>query len=146
MAKYKIKKLVSHKPAGGVSAIYPAGSVIDSDPKDVEFLLKVGAVELIEEELPAVVEEETAVGDLDGDAFAAWLAAGAKVGDVTEWIGDSISRAEIAMVDERVTVQRYIEELLNSTDEDVVESSTQEELEEFGDDSSDINNDAKEDE
>lgn len=104
---------------GGIRVITPPPAVVDIDENDEvnRGLIKDGF--LGNPQSAPDAPEAALVGELNGDTFAVWLAAGAKVREVTAWIGDSVARAEVAMADTRPGVQKHIDKLLADTPDDV---------------------------
>lgn len=117
MAEYRTLKLCSVKNATGSPSIQPPGVIVEIDDADeVQRLADLGCISPVDEApVQAVAPTEASDdrgSDLDGDSFAAWLASGAKVGQVIDWIGDDVTRAEVAMADTRRGVQKHIDGML----------------------------------
>jgi len=119
MPTFKARKLCA------APAITPAGTLVEIDDQEIiDRLLELECIEPFEGDAEAEVvgdfgalhpggkDDASGPGDLDADAFVAWVADGAKVGEVTDWIGDDLDRAAIAEADGRATVQKHIEKLL----------------------------------
>lgn len=124
MPTFKTKRLCA------TPAITPAKALVEiTDEKLIKKLLKADCIEPFEGDAEAAqvgnfgalhpgegapADGPSLPGDLDADAFVAWVADGAKVGEVTDWVGDDLERAEIASADKRATVQKHIDALLAS--------------------------------
>ena len=108
--KYRTLKLCAYRHESGANVTVPSGQEIELAPKDAEALIELGAIEKLDAADAALVEAKPVAtdGNLDGEQFAAWLAAGAGAREVVAWIGDSALRAEIAKVDVRPSVQKAI--------------------------------------